>query len=307
MHGPAVHRRAHPGDADRRRRGRGRKARRPEDGEPNVRVRRLGRGRPAAGAPAIGVVEERPAERDGARTRAGNRSKPSSGARFPSPSLAPSWTRDQAVAASGRRSACTWARRPGWARPTRCCPRAGGGRPRHLGRRRPGPRPTAVPTVKILEGLDLVPPRPVTYRGRSSTRWTRRRRRTPPGGRPGGRAGPHEHPRQPPRQAVGGRPRSPAAGIEVITTVNVQHIESLNDVVADIPASASARRCRTGWWTWRIRSSWSTCPPRPSAPDDARQRLSGPAEGGDRPPAVLHHREPDRPSRARPDAGGEPG
>ena len=33
-------------------------------------------------------------------------------------------------------------------------------------------------------------------------------------------------------------------GIDVYTTVNIQHIESLNDVVAQITQSACARRCR---------------------------------------------------------------
>ena len=34
-------------------------------------------------------------------------------------------------------------------------------------------------------------------------------------------------------------------GIDVYTTVNIQHIESLNDVVAQITACACARPCRT--------------------------------------------------------------
>jgi two-component system sensor histidine kinase KdpD len=34
-------------------------------------------------------------------------------------------------------------------------------------------------------------------------------------------------------------------GIDVYTTLNIQHIDSLNDVIAQIPAFASARPFRT--------------------------------------------------------------
>ena len=49
-----------------------------------------------------------------------------------------------------------------------------------------------------------------------------------------------------------------AAGIDVISTVNIQHLESLNDVVEKItgvrsgrpsPTRSSARRTRSSWWT----------------------------------------------------------
>ncbi len=49
-----------------------------------------------------------------------------------------------------------------------------------------------------------------------------------------------------------------AAGIDVITTVNIQHLESLNDVVEKITGVTSARRCPTRWSAAPIRSSWST-------------------------------------------------
>ena len=49
------------------------------------------------------------------------------------------------------------------------------------------------------------------------------------------------------------------AGITVITTVNIQHLESLNDVVAQITGDAAARdRARTRWSARPSRSSWST-------------------------------------------------
>ena len=55
-----------------------------------------------------------------------------------------------------------------------------------------------------------------------------------PADRPGGRAGPQQCPRLAPRKALAGCEELLAAGIDVYTTVNVQHFESLNDVVAQI-------------------------------------------------------------------------
>ena len=47
-----------------------------------------------------------------------------------------------------------------------------------------------------------------------------------------------------------------AAGIDVYTTLNVQHLESLNDVVAKITArSRATRRCRIRFWTAPTKSS----------------------------------------------------
>ena len=49
------------------------------------------------------------------------------------------------------------------------------------------------------------------------------------------------------------------AGIDVITTVNIQHLESLNDVIERITGHpASARPCPTRWCAGPTRSSWST-------------------------------------------------
>src|SRR5262249_33929007 len=50
----------------------------------------------------------------------------------------------------------------------------------------------------------------------------------------GRRARPHQRARQPPSQALPRRRELLRHGIDVYTTVNVQHIESLNDVVAQI-------------------------------------------------------------------------
>ncbi len=49
------------------------------------------------------------------------------------------------------------------------------------------------------------------------------------------------------------------AGITVLTTVNIQHLESLNDVVEQITGVAAARdRARRGGPRAPTRSSWST-------------------------------------------------
>jgi two-component system sensor histidine kinase KdpD len=44
-----------------------------------------------------------------------------------------------------------------------------------------------------------------------------------------------------------------AAGIDVWTTLNVQHIESLNDVIAQITGVAVRRHCRTPCWNGPMR------------------------------------------------------
>ena len=55
-----------------------------------------------------------------------------------------------------------------------------------------------------------------------------------PDARAGRRAGAHQCARQPPSQALSGCRGTAGAGIDVYTTLNVQHLESLNDVVAKI-------------------------------------------------------------------------
>ena len=48
------------------------------------------------------------------------------------------------------------------------------------------------------------------------------------------------------------------AGIDVITTVNIQHLESLNDVVQQITGVPQRRPCPTRSCAGPTRSSWST-------------------------------------------------
>ena len=98
------------------------------------------------------------------------------------------------------------------------------------------------------------------------------------------------------------------AGIDVITTVNIQHLESLNDVVReDHRRHAAGDACRTRWSaraeqveTGRHDAGGA------AAADGARQRL---AAGEDRGGAdqLLPGRKPDRAARARPAVGGRPG
>ena len=80
------------------------------------------------------------------------------------------------------------------------------------------------------------------------------------------------------------------AGIDVISTLNIQHLESLNDVIARITGSRNARRCPTtssaaptssSSSTWRPRRSadgWPTATStRPSASTPRWPTTSGPA------------------------------
>ena len=63
------------------------------------------------------------------------------------------------------------------------------------------------------------------------------------------------------------------AGIDVCTTLNVQHVESLNDVVAQITGVARARdRARRGASSAPTRSSWSTSRPTSCSSACARAR-----------------------------------
>ena len=69
-----------------------------------------------------------------------------------------------------------------------------------------------------------------------------------------------------------------AAGIDVISTVNIQHIESLNDVVRQITGSYSARRSPTRSCEAPTRSNWSTSRPRPCVTGSARAWSTPPVE-----------------------------
>ena len=86
-----------------------------------------------------------------------------------------------------------------------------------------------------------------------------------------------------------------AAGIEVITTVNIQHLESLNDVIANVTGIRQKETVPD--WLFDLADQVELVDMSPHAlrrTDDPRQRLSRPAEGGAGAPALLHDGEPDR-------------
>ena len=68
-----------------------------------------------------------------------------------------------------------------------------------------------------------------------------------------------------------------ARGINVYTTLNVQHLESLNDVVAGI-TGVQVRETIPGLWSWSgpTTSSWWTSPRTCSSSDFARARSTSP-------------------------------
>ena len=111
-------------------------------------------------------------------------------------------------------------------------PRARRGR-----RRRASSRPTAAPsTAEQVGDLEVIPAGSVEYRGTTLEELdvdavlARR-----PDDRPGGRAGAHERARARETRSAGRTSRSCSRpGIGVISTVNIQHLESLNDVVEQI-------------------------------------------------------------------------
>jgi two-component system sensor histidine kinase KdpD len=181
-------------------------------------------------------VEERPAEPDRREDTGGESVEALVGREVPEPILAPSWTRDQAVATKRAPLRVYLGAAPGVGKTYAMLSE---------GRRRKD-RGTSVVvawaetygrplTAKALEGLDLVPPLAVTYRGRSFDEMDTR-------------AVVERHSEvalvdELAHTNIPGSRRAKrwedvldllVAGIEVITTVNVQHIESLNDVVADI-------------------------------------------------------------------------
>ena len=97
-------------------------------------------------------------------------------------------------------------------------------------------RPTAARRPQaLLAGFEVIPRKAIDYKGRMLEEMdldailARR-----PAAGAGRRTGPHQRARQPPSQALSGRRGAAGAGIDVYTTLNIQHVESLNDVVAQI-------------------------------------------------------------------------
>ena len=62
------------------------------------------------------------------------------------------------------------------------------------------------------------------------------------------------------------------AGIDVISTMNVQHLATVADAVATITGAPVNERLPDDLLCARTRSSWSTWPARAASADEARQR-----------------------------------
>ncbi len=192
---------------------------------------------------------------------------------------------------------------PASARPTPCSARATAGPSAAPTSSSASSRPTVAGTPPTMLGRpgdraatrDLLPrtprsPRwtstrcsPAAPRWRSSTSW---RTRTCPGSR-------NEKRWQDVEELLD-------AGIDVISTVNIQHLESLNDVVEKITGvpqreTGARRRGPRG----RPGRAGRHGPGGAAAADGARQRLRG-GEGRRRAGQLLPRREPDRAARAGP-------
>ena len=111
----------------------------------------------------------------------------------------------------------------------------------------------------MAEGLESVPRRPMTYRGAALTEMDTD---AVLGRRPqvalvdelahSERAG------QPERQALAGVEELLDAGIDVITTLNIQHLESLSDVAAQVAGVEQHETIPMRWRAGPTRSSSST-------------------------------------------------
>ena len=121
-------------------------------------------------------------------------------------------------------------------------------------------RPTAGPRPReLLDGLEIVPRRRLDYRGVDGRGDGHRRRPRPTTERrPRRRAGPHQ------RSRLGAEKRWEdveillAAGIDVVSTCNIQHLESVADAVATITGAPVNERIPDEVLSRPTRSSWST-------------------------------------------------
>ena len=155
-------------------------------------------------------------------------------------------------------------------------------------------------TEALLQGLEILP--------RQAGRVPRHQAAgVRPGCRPraqaapdaGGRAGPHQRPRPPATPSAGRTSRELlAAGIDVYTTLNVQHVESLNDVVAQVSGSRVRETIPDARSTGRTRSTSWTSRPRSCSQRLAEGKVYFPEAGGARRGELLPRGEPDRIARA---------
>ena len=156
-------------------------------------------------------------------------------------------------------------------------------------------------TTALLAGLEVLPRRNVEHRGAVAGRVrSRRRAHASPGIAPGRRDGPHQRAGIAAHEAVAGHRRAAdRIGIDVYTTLNVQHLESLNDVVAQI---TGVRRpgdgARLGARPRRRRASRRP-PRRRAARAAAGGKVYVPDQAGARRWKLLSQGKPHRAPRAR--------
>ena len=114
--------------------------------------------------------------------------------------------------------------------------------------------------AELLDGLEIVPRRRIEYRGvvveEMDTDAIIARQ---PDGRARRRAGPHQRARLGARRSAGRTSRSSATpGIHVVSTLNVQHLDSVADAVATITGARSTSGSPTRSSPTPTRSSSST-------------------------------------------------
>ena len=200
------------------------------------------------------------------------------------------------------RCASISARPPASARPSPCSTRAGGAWPAAPTSSSPSPRPTAARTPPLcLADLPAVARQQVVYRGaefeemdlaavlarRPAVALVDELAHTNVPG-----SGPHERRWQDVEDLLD-------AGIDVISTLNIQHLESLNDVVQQITGVPQRETVPDAVVRAADQLELVDMAPGGAAPPDgARQRLPGRA-GRRRAGQLLPRRQPHRAARAR--------
>ena len=164
-------------------------------------------------------------------------------------------------------------------------------------------------TAELLDGIEIIPPRYIDYRGSQFTETGRRRRAGPRArGGAGRRAGPHQHPRQQEPQALAGRRgaarrrhhrdhdgQRPAPG------------EPQRRRRADHRHRAAGDGARRGRPRAPTRSSWSTSPRRRCGAGWPTATSTQPEQVDAALSQLLPARQPDRAARARAAVAGRPG
>ena len=285
--------------------------RRPRFTPPDVRERRTGYGSPGPEARSIGTQNGAEGRRQQRRTEAPDRGAGQKRGQAPYMATQQTDTPERANHGPTAGSCGSTSARPrASARPSPCSARAIAGAERGtdvvVAFVETHGRPH---TQALLDGLEVIPRKQMPYRGRAtSRRWTS----TPcwPATRRSPWSTSSRTPTCPARAtpSAGRTSRNCSTpGIDVISTVNIQHLESLNDVVREDHRRAAAgdRAGRRGARRRPGRAGRHDA--RGAAPPDgARQHLPGREDrrGADQ---LLPGREPDRAARAGPAVAGRQG